>query len=280
MMPGGTTNRLERFLSDILGKPIFIQKILPREGSQISERGSFIIADIIACLEDGSIINVEIQKVGYQFPGQRCSCYTANMIMRQYNYLKNKNVKFSYQNMKPVHLIVLMENSPEIFHTTNQHIHHKQTSFDTGISLDLLDNITFISLDTFENVVQNVSNRQDAWLKFLTTDKPDEIVSLVNTFPDFLQCYQDLIAYRNNPEELICMFSDALNEMDRNMERYMVEELNQQVNDLKDTVQSQEATIQSKDNIIQSQENAIHSKEVMIQELQQKLAQYENTTNK
>lgn len=82
-----------------------------------------------------------------------------------------------------------------------------------------------------------------------------------------------MIAYRNNPEELICMFSDALNEMDRNMERYMVEELNQQVSDLKDTVQSQKSTIQSQDDIIQSKDN-------LIQELQQKLAQYEGKTNK
>ena len=70
----------------------------------------------------------------------------------------------------------------------------------------LLDNITLISLDTYENVVQTISSRQDAWLKFLTTDNPSEIIELVNRFPEFLSCYRDLIAYRNNPEELICMF--------------------------------------------------------------------------
>lgn len=68
-----------------------------------------------------------------------------------------------------------------------------------------------------------------------------------------------MIAYHNNPDELICVFTDALNEIDRNMERYMVEELNQQVNNLKDTVQSQED---------------------MIQVLKQKLAQYDGKTKK
>ncbi len=143
-----------------------------------------------------------------------------------------------------------------------------QTSFDTGISLNLLDNITLISLDTFENVVQNISSRQDAWLKFLTTDNPSEILELVNRFPEFLSCYRDLIAYRNNPEELICMFSDALNEMDRNTERYMVEELNKHVNELKGVVSDLGATIQTQEDMIQSQE-------ATILELQQKLAQYE-----
>ena len=209
------------------------------------------------------------------FPGERCSCYTADMIMRQYNYRKHQNPNFSYQDMKPVYLIVLMENSPEIFHSTRQYIHRMQTSFDTGIPLNLLDNITLISLDTFENVVQNISSRQDAWLKFLTTDNPNEIIELVNRFPEFLSCYRDLIAYRNNPEELICMFSDALNEMDRNTERYMVEELNKHVNELKGVVSDLGATIQAKENTIQTQESRIQTQEAMILELQQKLAQYE-----
>ncbi len=55
------------------------------------------------------------------------------------------------------------------------------------------------------------------------------------------------------------MFSDALNETDRNMEHYMAEELNRQMSDLKDTVQSQED---------------------MLQELKQKLTQYDGKTNK
>ena len=86
MMPGGTTDRLEQFLSVILGEPVQIKQILPQEGSQIAESGSFIIADIIVSTRDGSIMNVEIQKIGYHFPGERASCYTADMIMRQYNY--------------------------------------------------------------------------------------------------------------------------------------------------------------------------------------------------
>ena len=130
-------------------------------------------------------------------------------------------------------------------------------------------------LDTFENVVQNISSRQDAWLKFLTTDNPNEIIELVNRFPEFLSCYRDLIAYRNNPEELICMFSDALNEMDRNTERYMLEELNKHVNELKGVVSDLGATIQAKENTIQTQENRIQTQEATILQLQQKLAQYE-----
>ena len=94
----------------------------------------------------------------------------------------------------------------------------------------------FISLDTFKSVVQNIDTKKDAWLKFLTEDDPDEIVKFVNQYPEFLPCYHDLIAFRQNPKEMINMFSDALRELDRNTERYMVEELNKEVNALKESI--------------------------------------------
>ena len=59
------------------------------------------------------------------------------------------------------------------------------------------------------------------------------------------------------------MFSDALREMDRNTERYMVEELNKQVKDLKTELNTR-----------------IAEKDTIIQELSQKLARYEQNTEK
>lgn len=113
----------------------------------------------------------------------------------------------------PVFLIVFMEKSPAIFHETDQYMHQKHTLFDTGIKLNLLDNITFISLDTFKSVVHNINTKREAWLKFLTEDDPDEIVKFVNQYPEFLPCYHDLIAFRQNPKEMINMFSYALREL-------------------------------------------------------------------
>ena len=40
--------------------------------------------DILAETEERELVNVEIQKIGYHFPGQRAACYMADMIMRQY----------------------------------------------------------------------------------------------------------------------------------------------------------------------------------------------------
>lgn len=86
-----------------------------------------------------------------------------------------------------------------------------------------------ISLDPFRSVVQNIDTEQKAWLSFLTADDPDEIVQLVNAYPEFLPCYQDIISFRRSPKELITTFSDALREMDRNTKVYMVEQLAKEV---------------------------------------------------
>lgn len=86
-----------------------------------------------------------------------------------------------------------------------------------------------ISLDPFRSVVQNIDTEQKAWLSFLTADDPDEIVQLVNAYPEFLPCYRDIISFRRRPKELITTFSDALREMDRNMKVYMVEQLAKEV---------------------------------------------------
>lgn len=86
-----------------------------------------------------------------------------------------------------------------------------------------------ISLDPFRSVVQNIDTEQKAWLSFLTADDPDEIVQLVNAYPEFLPCYRDIISFRRRPKDLITTFSDALREMDRNTKVYMVEQLAKEV---------------------------------------------------
>lgn len=119
-----------------------------------------------------------------------------------------------------------------------------------------------ISLDPFRSVVQNIDTEQKAWLSFLTADDPDEIVQLVNAYPEFLPCYQDIISFRRRPKELITTFSDALREMDRNTEVYMVEQLAKKV--------------QEKDHTIAEMSNAIAEKDKLIRQLQKQLAEIQS----
>ena len=238
--PDTHRDRLESLLSSFLGQPVTIKAILPREGVQLAERGSLVIMDIIVELCDGSTVDVEMQKVGYHFPGQRSDCYTADMIMRQYNRVRSeRSEEFSYKDLKPVHLFILMEKSPKEFHEfPDKYIHERNISYSSGLELPSLSHITYISLDTFNSMGQNISTELDAWLTFFSCPDPEHIVSLVQKYPKFLEYYKDIAVFRTQPKELIYMFSEALEILDRNTANYMIDELAQEVKEAKSELNS------------------------------------------
>jgi len=238
MNPEIHPERLEDFLSTILHEQVQIKAVLPREGNRMVDSGSLVIMDIIVELSDGSIIDVEMQKIGYAFPGERSSCYVADCIMRQYNRIrtmqKEANRTFSYQDMKPVFLIILMEKSSKEFTAVSPHYIHKEcVTYDSGAKLKSLSQVTYISLDTFRKVVHNIDTRMHAWLTFLSSDEPADIIRLLETYPEFEPLYRDLANFRRNPKELISMYSEALAILDRNTEIYMLNELQKETEDLK-----------------------------------------------
>jgi chromosome segregation ATPase len=89
--------------------------------------------------------------------------------------------------------------------------------------------VVYISLDTFKKRGYNkISNKLEAWLSFFTYEQPEEIISLVNSFPEFAALYKDIAEFRRKPEEVIGMFSEALRIMDHNTTKYMIEDLQRQ----------------------------------------------------
>ena len=109
--------------------------------------------DIIVELEDGSIANVEIQKISYLFPGQRMSCYSADLLLRQYARVKGqKGAGFTYSDLKKVYTIIIFENSPaelKADNLKNSYVHFGSTKFDSGIEIELLQDYYLISPDVF-----------------------------------------------------------------------------------------------------------------------------------
>lgn len=238
-------DRLESLLSSILGRKVSILEVLPREGTRLSETGSFIIMDVLVRLDDGSYANIEMQKIGYNFPLARADCYASDIIMRQYEKVKSEQgKKFSFNDLHKVYCIILMEQSPEEFHSVRyKYIHVRTASFDTGIYKNNagLHEDVFICLDTFHSIVHNItksSTLQDAWLTFLDSEDINEISELIRNFPMFLPIYKEIAEFAQRPEELINMFSEALYIMDRNMERLMVEEMREKVESAKAELES------------------------------------------
>ena len=91
--PERNPERLEGFLTELFGEKVVIERVLEKEGNRLVDEGSLVVMDIIVRLSDGSIVDVEMQKFGYLFTGERSSCYLSDMIMRQYNRIKNRKKK-------------------------------------------------------------------------------------------------------------------------------------------------------------------------------------------
>lgn len=186
--------------------------------------------DIIVELEDGSFVDVEMQKTGYRFPAQRSSCYASDMMMRQYNRRKSeKKDEFTYKSITPVYMFVLMENSSKEFSSSGNHFHKRQVSYSSGVELPEMVHIAYISLDTFREGVHNIKDELDAWLTFLIKGDAESVMKLIEAYPEFIDIYKEIAEFRRDPKELIGMFSEALLELDRNTERYMIDELKEDV---------------------------------------------------
>ena len=276
MNPEYDPARLESFLTALLNRKVRIKEVLPNDSTRLSDESSLLITDIIVELEDGSLANIEVQKIGYAFPGARCACYSSDMLLRQYKRVRQRSIDpvtgrdtFSYRNISKVYLIVLYEKSPDELKKCSDHwIHRSKVSFDSGLSMDLLQDYIFISLDIFRSKMHNkkVTTLLEAWMIFLSIDDPDEIIRLITSFPQFKPMYETLYQMCRNVENIMGFFSEELREMDRNTVRYMIDELQKEVD-------VQNATIAENTAVIAEMNAAIAEKESLLAEKDSALAE-------
>lgn len=120
-------------------------------------------------------------------------------------------------------------------------------------------NFVYIPLDIFRKMPHNELTELDAWLYFLGSDHPQDILRITEKYPMFCQLYQEIIYFRYHPKELIPMYSEALRIMEHNA-------VLETINDLKDEISQL------------SNENTQLNAE--IQRLREELTQYNNAGNK
>ncbi len=251
--------RLEDLISSVLGEKIKIDHVLPNNGNQLVDQGTFVIMDVVAMLEDGSMIDAEMQKIGYLFPAQRTSCYMSDMVMRQYNRVRAERGKhFKYSDIKKTYMFIILVNSGSEFKSVpGKYIHRRIETYDSGINLPKTEVITYVTLDTFLKSRQNISDRMDAWLTFLSKEDEASIVELVNKYPDFLPLYQEIREFRRKPEAVLNMFSEALYILDKNTERFMVDELKNEVEKKDQQLLEKDQTIAEQGKMLADQKSEI-----------------------
>lgn len=227
--PETTPERLEDLLSLLLKKEVHILYALPNDSTRIADENTLLITDIVVELEDGSIANIEVQKIGYKFPGERSACYSADMLLRQYKRVRDiKKRNFSYEDIKSVYTIVLFETSPSPFHSfPDTYFHSFRQQSDSGLELELLQRYIFLPLDIFKKKRHNepIQDRLDAWLTFFSEDEPSRIAELICAYPEFKFMYEDIYRICRNTEEIMGIFSEELRILDRNTVQLMIDEM-------------------------------------------------------
>lgn len=291
MNPEYAPERLNDFLSHMLRQEVKILKVLPGDSTRIANESSLLIMDIVVELEDRSIANVEMQKVGYLFPGQRSACYSADLLLRQYKRIRGEtDDDFSYRDIKNVYTIVLFEKSPKEFHSyPHDHYHFFEQKSDTGLEMELLQKYLFIPLDIFRKRPHNkdISNKADAWLTLFSSDDPDTIIALITAYPGFRKIYEEAYAICLNVERVMEMFSEELAILDRNTVKYMMDEMQSEmdgmqskIGEMKDTIGEMEGTIGEMEGTINKQTDELEKKQAVIDEMHEKYAiAIKNTVN-
>ena len=225
--------RLSRFVSSLLGFEVKILQALPSE-DRLIDGESYLIMDLLARLTDGSLVNIEVQKQGYAFPAERISCYSADLLMRQYMRVRGnaERKSFSYKDIKKVYVIVLFEKSTSLFHQfPGIYLHHGKTVFDSGLNMELLQEYYLVALDVFQKIPysEGEKSEQRAWLSLLTTENLEDAERLIEDYPWLKEIYQEIAMLHRKPEEVLGMWSEALRMLDENTLKYYVEELEEKL---------------------------------------------------
>ena len=285
MNPENTPERLNELLSLLLGQSVTIKRVLPGDSTRLADEQSLLIMDILVELADTSLANVEVQKIGYSFPGQRSACYSSDLLLRQYKRVKGEKKKaFSYKDIKSVYTIVFFETSIKEFHEYPQNYIHKfKQQSDTGLELELLQKYVFIPLDIFRGIYHNDGksngknsanrcwNKTEAWLTFLSTDEPEIIIELISQYPEFKEMYEEIYVMCQNVEKVMEMFSKELIQLDRNTVQYMIDEMQDTIDVQKEKIDTHKEELEAKQETIDSQQATIDTQKEELEAVRHRL---------
>lgn len=295
-------DRLSELVSCLLGQKVTVLEVFPNEDSQFL--GVMIIMDMVVMMSDGSIANIEIQKISYDFQAERISCYSADLVLRQYKMITgNRKIrgagsdggsmkgssKPSYKDMRPVHTIILFENSSSLISEVDKalYFHVGKTKFNTGIKIKLLQDYVLVSLDTFKKyrysdirkgrievtkydydrtqysekqVTEKMKLDRLKYLSLFVAETPEEIERLIEIFPDLESVRQDINEYLERPREVLNMFSEALRILDRNTAELMVDRMKDEMDELKlqkGKLEAQNGELEAQNGELEAQNEAL-----------------------
>lgn len=98
--------------------------------------------------------------------------------------------------------------------------------------MDLLQEYIMIPIDIYHKTTDNkpIETPLEAWLSFLSDDRPERIIEIIAKYPEFKPMYEALYQMCLNIEKVMNMFfSEELRILDRNTVQYMIDEQQKEI---------------------------------------------------
>lgn len=127
----------------------------------------------------------------------------------------------------------------------------------------------FIPLDIFKKNLQNkgIQNRLDGWLTFLSSEEPEDILALLERYPDFKGLYDHVYQICRNMENIMGIFSEELLQMDRNTVQYMIDEMQETIDRQKEALAEKDKYLAERDKALAEKERELSEMKARMQEL-------------
>jgi len=119
-----------------------------------------------------------------------------------------------------------------------------------------------IPLDIFRTQMHNkpIETPLEAWLIFLGEDRPEKVIELITTYPEFKELYATLYEMCRNTERVMRMFSEELRILDRNTVKYMIEEQQKEIDSYKEQLQQRDEELNYKDKELDQKDKELNRK--------------------
>ena len=108
---------------------------------------------------------------------------------------------------------------------------------------------------------------------FLSMDEPERIIELITSYPEFKAMYEHVYSMCRNVEDAMGIFSEELKILDRNTVRYMVDEMQETINEQKDVIKTLKIQTEADKGMIDDLKTQAESDKNMIEELKRKIAE-------
>ena len=99
---------------------------------------------------------------------------------------------------------------------------------------------------------------------------------MIESYPDFREIYEDIYEICLNMEKVMGMYSKELQELDRNTVQYMIDEMQEIINDQKEKIHTLTEVLNEQKQTISSQELLIREQKQQYEELLCRVRDLEN----